>query len=256
MRTGMIAILALALTGCGVEVLTATAVQGELQAQQMTAMKRQIQTAAGNSGRINLERAISTYQAEKGAYPPSLDALAPNFIPAVPLKPDGTAYGYDPATGKLLETPAPVAASGGPTPQDQQMIQQIQVAINNYGQATGFYPASLDDLYPNYLSSPPRTASGEAFIYDNQNGFVGHPHQAKAAAGAPAAAAPPRANVPMGGGTGPMGEVMTGVGMQQQMNSMSQSGSSAAGGYAREKAGGTAGTHDAANSKAMDDLGL
>ncbi len=255
MRTSIIAIVALLLAGCGAEVLTATAVQGELQAQQLSAMKRQIGNAAGTSGRINVERAIATYQAEKGVYPPSLDALVPNYLPSLPAKADGTPYGYDATTGKLLE--APVAATqAGPTAQDLQLIQQIQAAIGNYGQTTGFYPPTLDDLYPTYLKVVPRTASGEQFLYNNQNGSVTHPRQAQSAS-SPAAPAPQAAqgNVPMGG-AGPMGEVMTGVGMQQQLNSMGQSGANAAGGYAREKLGDAGANRNDQQNQAMDNLGL
>ena len=248
MRIALIGLLALVLTGCGVEVLTATAVQGELQAQQRTAMKRQVGNAAGTTGRINIERAISTYQAEKGVYPPSLDALVPEYLQALPVKPDGSAYGYDPNTGKLVDG-TPTGLSSGPTPQDNQMIGQIQAAIQQYGQDTGYYPDTLDNLYPNYLATLPRTASGEAFVYNNQNGYVAHPRQAQAAT-------PPVRPAGGMGGAGPMGEAMTGIGMSQQLDSMNQSGASGTGSYARDKIGGATTDHNDRQNRAMDDLGL
>jgi hypothetical protein len=247
MRIALIGLLALVLTGCGVEVLTATAVQGELQAQQLTAMKRQIGNAAGTTGRINIERAITTYQAEKGVYPPSLDALVPEYLQALPVKPDGSSYGYDPNSGKLLEG-TQTGASAGPTPQDNQMIRQIQAAIQQYGQDTGYYPDTLDNLYPNYLTTLPRTSSGEAFVYNNQNGYVAHPGAMPAARPAPQAGSM--------GGAGPMGEAMTGIGMSQQLDSMNQSGASGTGSYARDKIGGATTDHNDRQNKAMDDLGL
>jgi hypothetical protein len=246
MRSVLTGLLVIMLSGCGVEVLTATAVQGELQAQQMTAMKRQIGNAAGTSGRINLEKAISTYQAEKGVNPPSLEVLVPEFLPALPAKADGTPYGYDPTTGKLVDGVASVA---GPSQQDYETIQLIQAAIQQFGTDTGYYPGKLDDLYPNYLASLPRTSAGESFNYNNQTGAVSHPHQAQAAPRpAPQAGA--------AGGAGPMGEAMTGIGMSQQLDSMNQSGSSNAGSYARDKIGGAANTHNDQQNKAMDNLGL
>lgn len=66
----------------------------------------------------------------------------------------------------------------GPEPEDIQLMEQIRIAINNYGMTTGFFPASLDDLVPQYLSSSPRTSNGELFIYNNQNGNITHPRVA------------------------------------------------------------------------------
>jgi len=259
MRSVFALVLCLALTGCGVELLTTTAIQGELQTQQMQAMKRQVQSASDTSGRVTLERAIQTYRAEKGGNPPSLASLVPDYVPAVPKRGDGTEYGYDPARGVLLDGPAasaavPAAAPAGMTPADQQMMAAIRDAITRYGTATGYYPATLDALYPSYLSKPPRTSAGESFLYNNQNGSVTHPRGGSAAPVLPAPAAP---RAPSGvGGAGPMGEVMTGIGMQQQLNSMGSSGASAAQGHAARSLGGTSSGHTDAQNRAMDQLGL
>lgn len=240
----------LACSGCGVELLTTAATQSELQAQQLSALRGQVQNASATTGKVNIERAISTYTAEKGAYPPSLEALVPYWLPALPVKPDGTPYGYDPATGKLLDSPGAVS---GPTPADLQLMEEIRAAINRYGTATGYYPPTLDTLAPQYLPSPPRTSSGEAFIYNNQNGYVAYPAQGLNTA----SPAPGRAPTAPGmGGTGPMGEVMTGIGVQNELNRMGSSGADAAGGYARRSVRGTAATHDQQTSQTMDDLGL
>ena len=79
----------LAFSGCGVELLTTTAIQGELQAQQMKALKGQVEHAAGTSGQVNLQRAIDTYRAETGVNPPSLEALVPNYIAQIPVQAGG-----------------------------------------------------------------------------------------------------------------------------------------------------------------------
>ena len=259
MRCTLPLVFFLALSGCGVELLTTTAIQGELQTQQMQAMKRQVQSASDTSGRVTLERAIQTYRAEKGANPPSLASLVPDYVPAVPKRGDGAEYGYDPARGVLLDGPAasaaaPAAAPGGATPADQQMMAAIRDAITRYGTATGSYPATLDALYPSYLAKPPRTSTGESFLYNNQNGSVAHPRGGAAAPAMPAPAAP---RAPSGvGGAGPMGEVMTGIGMQQQLNSMGSSGASAAQGHATRSLGGVSSGHTDAQNRAMDQLGL
>lgn len=261
MRCVFLLAFCLALTGCGVELLTTTAIQGELQTQQMQAMKRQVQSASDTSGRATLERAIQTYRAEKGANPPSLASLVPDYVPAVPKRGDGADYVYDPARGVLLDGPAapvaaPAAAPGGATPADQQMMTAIRDAITRYGTATGYYPATLDALYPSYLAKPPRTSAGEAFLYNNQNGSVTHPRGGGAAPALPAPA-PSAPRAPSGvGGAGPMGEVMTGVGMQQQLNSMGSSGASAAQGHATRSLGSTSSGHSDAQNRAMDQLGL
>ncbi len=242
-------IVAALLTGCGAELLTTTAIQGELQSQQLSAMQRQIKNTAATSGRIQLERAIQTYTAEKSAYPPSLDALAPNWIASVPRQPDGTPYTYDPATGRIGTKPF---AGNGPTPADHALMQKINAAIYQYGMQTGYYPPTLDALAPTYLPTAPRTHSGEAFLYDNTTGAVTYP--GRSADPAPASSANPASSTVSG--MGPMGEAVTGIGMQQQLNRNSNAGTNAAGSYARESLDDiTSSTNDRTN-QVMDDLGL
>lgn len=245
------ALAALLVSGCGVELVTTTAIQGELQAQQMKAVRGQVAGASQQAGRANLERAIQAYRAEKGAHPPSLEALVPDFLPALPVRADGLPHGYDPSTGTLLDGPAAPAASGV-SGQDERTMRAVREAINRYGMATGYYPATLDSLYPSYLASPPRTASGEAFLYNNQNGEVTHPRGAVPGPGA--SGAPARG--PGLGGAGPMGEMMTGVGVQQQLNSMGGSGASSAQGYATRGIDGASSTHNDRQNRVMDQLGL
>ena len=236
------------LSGCLAEVATTTAIQGTLQAQQLGAMQRQVQGAAESTGKINLERAISTYKAEKGSNPPSLDALVPGWIPAVPLHPDGSSYGYDPVAGALYNN-----VNDADRAIDQRTMQRIQQAINQYGTAAGYYPPTLEDLYPTYLPEPPRSASGAPFVYNNQNGFVGLP------GGTSAAAAPATqrngGGVAVGGG-GPLGETVTAIGVSNQLDNMNSSGSSAAGTRMREGARGAGTNTDDRTNAAMDGLGL
>ena len=241
MKTILSAVLILALAGCGVELLTTTAIQGELQAEQMTAIKRQVTAVGDTSAQINIQRAIDTYQAENGKYPASLEELVPNYLPSLPTQPGGAPYAYDAASGKLVDGPARnailVVTAG-----DRAKMKQITQAVKSYGMASGYYPPSLDALVPQYISAIPKTDSGEDFVFYPEDGRLVHPSQ-KDQPAAPVSGQQRRLNAPAVGGAGPMGEVMTGAGMQQQLNGMSNAGTSSAAGYARGRAGRAAQQH-------------
>ena len=258
MKPLCVLLAAVLLAGCGVELLTTTAIQGELQAEQLKAMKGQISHASDTTAKINIQRAIDTYNAEKGQYPASLSELAPAYIPSVPNRPDGQPYGYDPVAGKVLE--AAVAAPAGPTASDYQKLEQIRVAIDQYGRSVGYYPPSLQALVPAYLPAVPKTDSGRDFVFDPQTGYLGTPEQLAQHAPPGPGGQPQRpaaARIPAGaGGAGPMGEVMTGIGIQNQLNSMGSSATNTAGSYARQSLGGATGQHNQQQEKAMDQLGL
>jgi len=239
---------ALLVAGCGVELLTTTAIQGELQAQQMSTVKRQVSYAADKNARIQLEHAVATFYAEKGYYPESLDALAPGYLAAIPTHADGSPFGYDPVTGSVLDQPL-----AGPTASDEALMTSIRYAIDQYGQTTGYYPGSLNDLVPGYLSEYPLTESGKPFVYDPQNGALsypgGHPRRASGAA------TPNSQAVPMGG-AGPLGEQMTGIAIQQQLNGMSNAGATSARGHVRNNVDNLSETHTQQQMQVMDDMGF
>ena len=269
MKKTFAVLLPVVLLGCGVEVLTTTAIQGELQAEQMKAMKRQVGHTADTTAKINIQRAIDIYAAEKGVFPASLDELAPNYIPSIPSRPDGTPYGYDRVSGKVLDGPVapPPAAAAGPTAADRQNLELLRSAIDTCGRSTGYYPASLAALAPNYLVSVPKTESGQDFLYDPATGAVAHPAEFAAGRGRGYGGRGRGQGQGRGqgrgrgrgqgvGGAGPMGEVMTGIGMQQQLNSMGQSGANSAGSYARRGLQGKTQQHNQQQEKALEDLGL
>src|SRR5688500_14955524 len=114
MKATAIITLAVLLSGCMAEVLSSTAIQGELQAQQLKSVKGHMDHAKEMNAKLSLQQAINAYRAEKGMNPPSLDALIPEWIPAIPRNPDGTPLGYDPRTGQVLDH--------GAEPEDLQMI--------------------------------------------------------------------------------------------------------------------------------------
>lgn len=241
---------ALLLPGCMLELLTTTAIEADLQAKQASAAQQTLSHVKSDTGQMNLQHAIDLYQGEKGSYPESLAALVPNYIEAIPPRGDGGAFGYNPVTGRVLETDA------GPAPADYLMMEKIKTAINAYGTRSGFYPPTLDTLtQAGYLPVLPRTASGQPFNYNNQNGQVTHPLDGPVAA----ATAPPMARpggAPAVGGGGPMGEAMTGIAMQQQLNSNSNAGTSAAGARGRSGARSAAAEQTQRQEKALNDLGF
>ncbi|MFP4501116.1 MAG: hypothetical protein ACLFTT_08965 [Candidatus Hydrogenedentota bacterium] len=227
---------ALLLAGCGIELLTGAATQAELQKRAAKNATDQLDHAGENMGRVKLERAIRTYHAAKGAYPPSLEDLVPGFLPSLPTKSDGSAYGYDPATGQVFERPRPP----GPDPRDLQTLTAVKEAIDAYGRDTGYYPPTLDALVPRYRHKRPRTVDGEELVYNNQNGYVALPGNAGAAQ------RPTQDMRQHGarGGAGPMGEAMTGIGMQQELGNQSSAGANAGGDHGRRSMDSTTRQHN------------
>jgi hypothetical protein len=111
-------------------------------------------------------------------------------------------------------------------------------------------PASTPSC-PTYLPTPPRTASGAEFLYNNQNGALSVPGASPA--GAPAAPASGGAPV---GGAGPLGETMTGIGISNQLDNMNTGGTSAVSGRMRGVARGAGASTNDRTEAAMDGLGL
>jgi len=235
--------LFLVFSGCGVELLTTTAIQGELQAQQLKSMQRQVQGISNQTGKINLERAIQTFQAENGRYPTSLNELVPQYLPSLPQPSGDKAYSFDPATGQIITVPAGIPA------EDIRKMEQIKFAVVQFAQTTGYYPANLDGLYPSYLTFVPRTSNGESFIYNPQTGGVLHPLQS---AGTNTYSNPGNSTSSV---ASPMSSVTGGMGIQQQLNSMPNS-SGAVGSHSRQNLQGIQNDYSNKQNKIMDDLGL
>ena len=178
MRYLMIIALGFISSGCLLEVLTTTAIQGELAAQNATAGQQVLNSAKDTKGKTELDSAIQMYTFDKEHYPQTLNDLVPRYLPAVPLRGNGQPFGYDPATGKVslrVETTPYGGASSSMTAADVQNLGLIRDAIYTYWQSTGYTPESLDRLVPLYMDSLPSMSSGGAFIYDKTTGEVTHP---------------------------------------------------------------------------------
>lgn len=238
--------LPLALSGCMVELLTTTAIQGELASQNAQAGMQALDHAKETRARTEAEQAIRAYYAEKGVYPPSLLALVPAYLPRVPVHADGSAFGYDPATGALLEMPPPAAPQVSQA--DRDALAALDKAVYAYWEATGLYPPSLQALAPTYIQRVPMTSAGEAFVYDPQIGAIYHPRQA------PAAGVPVAQNRSGGGGAGALGEATTSIAIQSQLQNMNTSGASHGGSSARRTIGGVNSQYNQQQQRALDEI--
>lgn len=245
MRRLLLLALPFALSGCMLELLTSTAIQGELAAQNAQSGMRALDQAKELKARTETESAIRAYQAEFGKFPASLKTLVPSYLPGVPTHADGTPFGYDADTGVLLDSPAPAPQI---TQEDRKALAELDKAVYAYWEATGYYPPSLASLAPQYLTTVPQTSSGEAFGYDPQSGAIYHPSQPSAAApaGAPRAVG--------GGGAGPLGEAQTSIAIQGQLQNMNTSGTATANGAARRGLSSVNNNYNQQQQRALDEI--
>ncbi len=245
MRCIIFVLLVLPLAGCGLEILGAAAIGSSMDAQNAKQGFQAINYAKQVTGKLGPQEAIQAYRAEKGVNPPSLEAMVrEGYLTEIPKQPDGSPYGYDPATGNLLEgraaaSPAPALASPAAlNSNDALSLQALRSAVATYARANGKYPPALQVLAPRYMLAVPKASNGQDFTYDPLAGAVYPPGGA-----------------PQGGGAGMAGAV-TGLGMQQQLNAMSNAGASSAGSRMRGGAQGIADTHTQQQEKTMNDMGM
>lgn len=248
LRVTAIALMVLALPGCMLDLLMGAAVQGELAGKAAQSGARAIDKAQDTTGEATLRQSIDAYRAENGYNPSSLAVLIPEYLGSIPVQSNGQPFGYDSTTGRILTG----ASANGPTAGDQEKMQRLATAINGFGQATGYYPANLDQLAPLYVSEVPKTDGGQSFAYDPNTGRVDFPGGAYGG-GAPNVGQ--RAGGGAGGGS-PMTETMTGIGMQQQLNGMNQSGVNAAGTRMRTNARAIGQNQNDKVDNTMNQLGL
>ena len=167
---GIIA-FSLCLQGCLIDMLMTTAITADMAAQQASSASGTMNQTQIDIAMIELQDALEYYYIEKESYPRDLSALVPTYIAAIPLRPDGEAFGYNPIEGTIYEN------NKGPSTEDYFVMEDIKIAINNFGNSTGFYPPALDDLYPNFMPMLPRTSAGATFGYNNQDGTLTHPNE-------------------------------------------------------------------------------
>lgn len=203
--------------GCILEVLTATAIQGELQAQNAASATKQLDRTRRMADEMKIRQAIDVYRAENRENPPSLEALVPNYLDAVPTGPTGDPlYAYDPATGWFgPPSEAPSAATAAMTPADRANLEAVRSALYDYHAMYREYPQSLNDLAPRFMDAVPVQPSGQPYRYFPDTGEVYHPSELQSAATAPAPAS--RSAMPISGGS-PVAEQMQAIGIMNDLN--------------------------------------
>jgi hypothetical protein len=118
------------LPGCILELLTTTAIQGELQAQNAASATKQLEHTRRMADEMKVKQAIDVYRAENAAYPPSLEALVPEYLDAVPVDPIGKPlFAYDPSTGWFgdpAKAPGSARASSMPISGGSPVAEQVE----------------------------------------------------------------------------------------------------------------------------------
>lgn len=187
MRILVTACLAFAFTGCLLEAVTVTAIQGELAADSASSASRTLDHVKDGQAKIEIESAVRTYMGTTGSYPASLDVLVPQYIAVIPTQSSGRGFGYNPANGSVFidrgrQTPGPVPNSTM-TQSDVQNLETIRGGIYRYWETTGRYPADLASLAPVYLKEVPVMASGASYRYDVKTAAVHHPAELRGGGG-------------------------------------------------------------------------
>lgn len=182
MRYVLLLALGVMHTGCLLEVMTTTAIQGELAAQNASQGQQALNNARDMKGKTELEQAIKLYAFDTNHYPVMLSDLVPGYLPAVPMRGNGQPFNYDSSTGKILMhgNAIPNQRAVSMTQGDVQNLELMRDAIYTYWQTTGRYPQSLDSLTPLYIDTVPSMSSGGAFLYDVTTGAVNHPVELRA----------------------------------------------------------------------------
>lgn len=255
MKRMLLVVCALPLSGCLLEVLTTTAIQGELAAQDAQSATRALEQVESSTARMEAQRAIDAYTAEHGQYPPSLEALVPMYLAEIPRTPSGAPYGYDPQSGTLLETASRASTELSFTDTDRKNLKRLEEAIYAYWESTGRYPRSLDDLDPLYIDKVPKLSSGGAFVYKPKTGAVYHPAElqtGQAPRGGANGGSSGSGVVSAGGGPG--AEVATSLAVQQQLNSTNQRGAQYSGNRSRGSIGEIERSYSERQMRALDQL--
>lgn len=166
MRNAILILLTLGLTGCGLDILTTTAITGELQKREAERATGTLERAEQQTERWEVQQAVRAYRAEHGRNPDSLEELVPEYLAEVPTNAQGEPMAYNPATGQVFDREG-----------EGQRLARLRQAIQEYAQERRHYPPNLRALTPQYLSEIPRTEGGESFAYNPQTGAVVHPRQ-------------------------------------------------------------------------------
>ena len=203
-----------ALVGCGLsETIVTTGIVGQNAKNQVEALNNVKFHANREIAENNVRRAVSLFEASTGSLPYSIDELVEKgYLHVVPALPEGYEFEYDPFTGTVKTRRAvsqpTIATPQLPPEQDSWNAAEYMRKYEQQPQAPVYSaPSQPGRQRPSAGRRAPQRQGGRP--------------------------APRRTRGGGGAGVGPMGEMMTGIGIQSELNSMSGSGTSSAGSYSR-----------------------
>lgn len=239
------------LPGCILELLTTTAIQSELQAQNASSAMNQLDRTRRMADEMKIRQAIDVYRAENRVNPPSLEALVPAYLDAVPVGPTGDPlYAYDPSTGWFgLRSENAPAAGAGKTAQDEKNLESIRSALYDFHAMYGRYPTQLTDLVPRFIDAIPNQVSGQPYRYFPDTGEVYHASDLQSAGSTSGRSQ--SSSMPISGGS-PVAEQMQAIGIMNDLNA----GSNPTAGRSRQQVQDIGAQQNDRYESALDDLNL
>lgn len=198
------------LVGCGAsETVVVSGIAATNAKNQVKALNNIEFKANADAAANRVRETVALFEASTGFLPTSLQELVDKgYMTALPPLPEGIEFRYDRITGVVSTGPADAASR---PVHEEPVVEQTQ------------YMKGFATHVGNRRSPAPRTGTRNTAGRGRRSPGAVQRSRPRGRAG--------------GAGAGPMGEVMTGIGVQNELNSMSTGGSSSASGYARHGIG-------------------
>jgi len=224
-----------ALVGCGLsETVVTTGIVGQNAKNQIETLNNVKFHANREIAENNVRRAVNLFEASTGLLPYSLDELVEQgYLDVMPALPEGYEFDYNPFTGTVKTRRA--------LPRPQISAPQLSPEQDSWN------AAEYMRKYKQQSQTPPYAAPSQSGRQPSLARRQASQQQRRPASG--------RARGGGGAGVGPMGEMMTGIGIQNELNSMSGSGTSSAGTYSRRSLNRSTQQHQRRQQQALRDLG-
>jgi len=230
---------AAAVAGCGVsETVVTTGIVATNAKNQVDALNNVRFHANRDVAENNVRRAVALFQADTGSLPVSLNELVEKgYLDSLPALPEGLEFTYNPFSGTIGTRKA--------LPQEPMTVPELAPEDESWDVAE--FARSLSALdqregEAGVLDDRQRAAAGRGRSGQHRSSGVAPRRQGRAGGGY--------------GGAGPMGEVMTGIGIQNELNSMSNAGVSSGGSYGRRAIGRSTQQHQQQQERVLRDLDL
>jgi len=223
------------LVGCGLsETVVTTGIVGQNAKNQVEALNNIKFRANPEIAENNVRRAVSLFEAGTGLLPHSLDELVEKgYLDVMPALPEGYEFDYNPFTG---------------TVKTRRALSRPQISVPQLPpEQDSWDAAEYIRKYEQQSQTSPYVAPSQSDRQPSSARWRAMQRQTRRASG--------RARGGGGAGVGPMGEVMGGIAIQNELNSMSGSGTSSAGTYSRRILNRNMQQHQRRQQQAFRDLG-